>query len=130
MTPRQSIVSLFVTAALSLPCVVFAADYTTRAPSSTDEARAMAAQAEQAELAKPSTCAQPVATRQPTTTDEARADVSQRLAFESCEQAQVAKASGCPTPVATSRPTMTDEWRADVSQRLALAREGCEPTHG
>lgn len=121
MTTKQSIVSLFVTAALSLPCVVFASDYTHNVPGSTDEARAMAAQREHVEsYLTPAT----YALARAGSTDEARA-ISGAHHVE-----PVTQPAACPTPVASSRASSTDEARAETGRRLDLALEGCTPTQG
>lgn len=121
MNTKQSILSIFVTAALSLPFAAFASDYTHNVPGSTDEARAMAAQPEHVESYLTPNA---YALSRAGSTDAAR-EINGEHQVE-----PVTQPAACPTPVASSRASTTDEARADMGRRLDLALQDCTTTQG
>ena len=120
MQSRQAIVSLLVTAVLSVPCVVYAAGF----PGSSDEARALAGQ-QTNQINASGTKPDIAVVSRPGTTDEARA-----LAAANDDQRDAALlAEECAQGSAIQRPGTTDESRY-VEGRMIDAREACAGQHG
>ena len=120
MKTNRTIVSLFVTAALSLPLFAHAAGAQYQFPGTTDEARAAAA-----ELINQKDAVQSVRAYDPATpviassTDEARALAGQRQV----KQDKLASPSDCTN--AGVVVGSTDEARAAFGERLDGALAGC-----
>lgn len=119
MQPKQRIVSILVTAALSLPCIVYASAIA-GVPGSTDEARAAAARQTQQLQSYVSPGASVVS--RASSTDEARALAGQRHT----EATQVALRPDCMQADSMGRPATTDEVRAALGRRI-VAVEVCSP---
>jgi hypothetical protein len=114
MQSKQSIISLLVTAALALPCVVYAASV----PGSTDEARALTAQ--QDDQSHSYQNVDRAALARAGSTDQARGIAGKRQA----EQEPNTLSSACMQPAPMGRPSSTDEARA-AAGRAIDAREAC-----
>jgi hypothetical protein len=122
MKANGSIVSLLVTAALSLPCIVHAAGIQERVPGSTDEARLAAQRAPQQSAQSPYGYDELAAMSRPSSTDEARVLAARHQAA----RAPLAQGSDCFQAGAMSSGS-TDEARASVGRRLIGSFEACSP---
>ena len=109
MKRNETILSVLVAAALSLPCVVFAAG--TQVPGSTDEARYAAQRATSESTPAYSDSARSATTTQAGSTDEARA-----LAGQGRAPTHVVLPSNCTLP--TNAAASTDEARWSFGRYL------------
>jgi hypothetical protein len=122
MKTNGRIVSLLVTAALSLPGIVYAAGIQERVPGSTDEARVAAQRAPQQSAQSRYGYGDLAAMSRPSSTDEARVLAARHQAA----RASLAQASDCYQAGAMS-PGSTDEARMSVGRRLIGSFETCSP---
>jgi len=120
MRSKQTIVSLLVTAALSLPCVVFAAGF----PGTSDEAGALAGQRTN-QLNAAGTKPDIAVVARPGSTDEARA----AAAANDDQREPALLAEECAQRNVTRTPGTTDQSRY-AEGRMLDAREACAGQHG
>jgi len=117
MKSKQSIVSLLVTAALTLPCIVYAASV----PGSTDEARGLTGPRQEQQINSYLNVDR-AALAHASSSDEARA-----IYGESESQAEPSTLSSACMPGVMSAPSSsTDEARAAMGRAID-AREACTP---